>query len=340
MQEPCSHNFHCFACESRISSLNYSWNSSEFLSMVGCIHGCTSRPCPRCINHFKYVLGSKERTNSPVTEKRNIQVLSGPHLCPIPLSVLVQLESLFGGTLRAMHDGEETPILQPTLWDALLILRRTGIRFSELVHLEAPSQPDHQGCLEQDADGIWWLRINRLGTKALREYRIPIHPERGVIEAIRRQCQRIMDMPDSSGEHILFRHCKRRLTSTDLRNALRKLAPHLLYEGQPYVITISQLRHTLLLDAFEHGTLFAMAKYLGHTDNTSPYMLEQNPHTLGQLPASDRPSQSTLHYYHHRHSEKLQDELSQWRKVHLDRKEKLLNMEQEQQDNGLQNPDQ
>jgi hypothetical protein len=71
----------------------------------------------------------------------------------IPLEVLVQLDKLLDQAIQSMIEGKEPAILSPMLWDAILILSRTGIRRCELTHLEAPSQADRQGCLEQDANG-------------------------------------------------------------------------------------------------------------------------------------------------------------------------------------------
>jgi len=299
--------------------------------------------CLHRVDGFADVLGIKAQPNTPITEKLSVRTRTiAPRLNPIPTGVLGQLDVLLMQALQVMHDGKEPPILQPILWDAILILRCTGIRFSELAHLEASLQPDQQECLDRDKYGRWWLCFKRPNTKVQIKRLIPIQLESVIIGAIHRQCQRIMNIPGSSSERTLFRPLKGKLTYMDMRNALRKLAPHLLYEGQPYVITTSQFRHTLTLDAFEHGVFSPFTMYLGHTDNTSPYLLEHDLHILGQLPAADRPSQSTLRYYYHCHAEKLQNDLSRWRErldKHL-QNEKSLNTEQEQQDDGLQNPEQ
>ncbi len=168
----------------------------------------------------------------------------------IPLEVLVQLDKLLDQAIQSMVEGKETTILSPMMWDAILILSRTGIRCSALTHLEAPSQADQQGCLEQDSSGSWWLLIKAKGTKANKDYRIPIHTDSGVIEAVHRQCLRIADIPDILGKHYLFRDDKGLLSSTAIRIALRKLAVHLTYEGQPYVIATHQFRHTLAQKTF------------------------------------------------------------------------------------------
>jgi integrase len=178
----------------------------------------------------------------------------------IPLEVLVQLDKLLDQAIQSMVEGKEPTILSPMMWDAILILSRTGIRSSELTHLEALSQADQQGCLEQDSSGSWWLLIKAGSTKANKDYRIPIHTYSGVIDAVHRQCLRISDMPDKFGECYLFRDDKGLLSSTAIRMALRKLSKHLTHEGQPYVITMHQFRRTLSQNAFVLGT------FMGHTN--------------------------------------------------------------------------
>src|SRR6266566_6875700 len=59
---------------------------------------------------------------------------------PIPPDVLDQLDPLLGQAEQAMQQGQEPFILAPMLWDALLILRHTGMRFEDLAHLKAPDE--------------------------------------------------------------------------------------------------------------------------------------------------------------------------------------------------------
>jgi hypothetical protein len=78
-------------------------------------------------------------------------------------------------------------MLQISFWDALLILRHTGMRFEDLAHLKAPDGHGRKGCLSQDSDGYWWICIDDTNTKMGREHRIPTREVDGVIDAIRRQ---------------------------------------------------------------------------------------------------------------------------------------------------------
>ena len=151
-------------------------------------------------------------------------------------------------------------------WDALLILRRTGMRFEDLAHLKAPDAHGRDGCLVQDSDGYWWIRIDHRFTKMGRDHRIPTRQSDGVIAAIGRQRARIGQIPNYFNEHYLFRHERGVLAGNVFNQALRnKLAPHLLHEGQPYPITAYQFRHTIATEMIEQGIdIYTVKEFLGH----------------------------------------------------------------------------
>ena len=50
-----------------------------------------------------------------------------------------------------MEDSEETPIVSPTYWDLIIILRYTGRRFEDIAHLIADGSDID--CLKYDLDG-------------------------------------------------------------------------------------------------------------------------------------------------------------------------------------------
>lgn len=221
--------------------------------------------CSNFADSFKDVLGTKGKLNLFMAEKRGM-----PRVHLIPPSVLEQFDMLLRQAHQAMCEGKETPTLQPMIWDALLILRQTGIRFNELVHLEATLQIGDHACLKQNAEGTW-LCIGDV--KLQRKRFIPIQEGSGVIEAIYRQGQRVTSTPTTSSGYTLFRNNKGQLTSIALKSALRKLAPHLLYEGQPYMISIHQFRHTIYQDAFEHDGIFGLTAFLGHAASAALHHL-------------------------------------------------------------------
>jgi integrase len=184
---------------------------------------------------------------------------------PIPPDVLDQLDPLVGQAEKAMQQGQDPFILAPMVWDALLILRHTGMRFEDLAHLKAPDERGRNGCLDQDSEGYWWICIDHTNTKMAREHRIPTRQADGVIDAIRRQQERAKPLPDHFAAHYLFRTDKGIITSGQMQEALKKLASHLTYEGRPYLMTAHQFRHSLATDMIEHGVdIYTVKEFLGH----------------------------------------------------------------------------
>ncbi len=189
---------------------------------------------------------------------------------PIPPDVLDQFDALLKQAEEAMQRGQEPPVLSPMSWDVLLILRHTGMRFEDLAHLKAPDEHGRNGCLDQDSDGYWWIRIDHTNTKMGKDHRIPTRTNDGVIndgviDAIRRQGERISHLPNHFGAHYLFRTEQGVLLRMTFSTGLRKLAPSLQHEGRPYLITPHQFRHTLATDMIEQGVdIYTVKEFLGH----------------------------------------------------------------------------
>jgi integrase len=184
---------------------------------------------------------------------------------PIPPDVLDQLDPLLEQAATAMKEGREPAILAPVFWDALLILRHTGMRFEDLAHLKAPDEHGKRGCLDQDSEGYWWICIDSTNTKMRREHRIPTREVDGVINAICRQQERAKQFPDHFDAHYLFRVEKGILTDRKIEKALQKLASHLTHEELPYQITPHQFRHTVATDMIEQGVdIYTVKEFLGH----------------------------------------------------------------------------
>ncbi len=184
---------------------------------------------------------------------------------PIPPQVLDQFDPLLEQAVEAMKQGQQPSFLAPVWWDALLILRRTGMRFEDVAHLKMPDEHGRNGCLDQDADGYWWIRISYEHTKMRRDHRIPTRMNDGVIDAIRRQCERARQFPDHFGGHYLFRTAKGVILYSHMYVALKKLAHHLAYEQHPYIISPHQFRHTIATDMIEQGVdIYTVKEFLGH----------------------------------------------------------------------------
>ena len=102
-----------------------------------------------------------------------------------------------------------------------------------------------------------------------REHRIPTRKADGVIDAIRRQQERAKHFPDHFEAHYLFRTEKGVLTRGQIERALKKLAPHLKHEEQPYLMTAHQFRHSIATDMIEQGVdIYTVKEFLGHRSLT------------------------------------------------------------------------
>jgi hypothetical protein len=74
---------------------------------------------------------------------------------PVPPDVLDQFDALLEKAVEVMKQDKMPDVLSPMMWDALLILRRTGMRSEDLAHLKAPDEHGRNGCLDQDSEGYW-----------------------------------------------------------------------------------------------------------------------------------------------------------------------------------------
>jgi len=184
---------------------------------------------------------------------------------PIPPDVADRLDALLYQAVEAMKAGKEPAILSPMLWDALLILRRTGMRTEDVCHLTSPDANGRNGCLDQDSEGYWWIRIEHENHKMGKDHRIPTKTTDGTVDAIRRQVGRSQAFENHFGKGYLFRHAGGTLGYEQLKGALRKLAPHLMHEGQPYRIAPHQFRHTMATEMIEMGVdPYTVKEFLGH----------------------------------------------------------------------------
>jgi integrase len=184
---------------------------------------------------------------------------------PILPDVIEQFDAWLDKAVAAMQSNEAPPLLHPMLWDALLILRRTGMRTEDLCHLKQPDTNGKNGCLEQDSAGDWWIRIDAKNHKMGKDHRIPTKQSDGTVEAIRRQVQRVVGVENHLGDWLLFRDDRGSLRYSVVNGALRKLSAHLSHEGRPYKISPHQFRHTIATDMIEMGVdPYTVKEFLGH----------------------------------------------------------------------------
>ncbi|MEK4899690.1 hypothetical protein N2V86_28590 [Bacillus sp. FSL R5-0811] len=71
---------------------------------------------------------------------------------PIPPHIKIKLDDYLENiVIPLLEDSEETPIVSPTYWDLIIILRYTGRRFEDIAHLIADGSDID--CLKYDLDG-------------------------------------------------------------------------------------------------------------------------------------------------------------------------------------------
>ena len=124
-----------------------------------------STPAHHCLRHVRTMLDHMATSPTwlgPRPQHGLIWPGDAPALAdtlprPVPPDVLDQLDALLEQAVQAMRNGQTPSLLQPLYWDAILILRHTGMRFGDLAHLKAPDIHGRNGCLEQDSEGYWWI---------------------------------------------------------------------------------------------------------------------------------------------------------------------------------------
>jgi len=184
---------------------------------------------------------------------------------PIPPDVADQFDALLNKAVAAMKASEQPPFLNGMIWDALLILRKTGMRAEDVCHLKALDTSGKNGCLDQDSESYWWIRIDAEDHKMGKDHRIPTKESDGTVDAIRRQGQRIAGVEDYFGKRLLFRHEHGALSYGQLNRALKKLAARLSHEGGSYKIAPHQFRHSIATDMIEMGIdMRTVQEFLGH----------------------------------------------------------------------------
>lgn len=231
------------------TAANRSWSYFRLM-----LHFMATNPAWKGPRPPRFLIYPEDIPNRPDTHPR-----------PIPPDVVDQFDAMLEKAVTAMKAGEEPPVLSPMLWDALLILRQTGMRTEDVCHLKTPDANGRNGCLVQDPDGYWWIRIDAENHKMGKEHKIPTRQSDGSIDAIRRQTKRIEGVEDHYGKRLLFRTAEGTLAYREVNAALVKLTGHLTHEGKPYKIAPHQFRHTKATDMIEMGTdIYMVKEFLGH----------------------------------------------------------------------------
>ena len=217
---------------------------------------------------------------------------------PIPPEIKVQLDDYLESTIiPLLEERKQTPIVEPTYWDLLIVIRYTGRRFEDIAHLLAIHKDKSKECLQYDLDGDPQLYLDHRIAKIEKDLKIPIgHLKdsngRNIVKrAILRQKERIKDLPPApDGFYYLFREVKVEnrggagkpilnskgeniidCISYDFFNntmVLPKIAeqiPLQNLDGTVYKITAHQFRHTVATEMIDAGVdIYAVKEFLGH----------------------------------------------------------------------------
>ncbi|MDA2518596.1 site-specific integrase [Bacillus cereus] len=208
---------------------------------------------------------------------------------PIPPHIKVKLDDYLENTIiPLLENGEDTPIIAPTYWDLILILRNTGRRFEDMAHLIADGSDID--CLRYDLDGDPQLYVDHRIAKIAKEIVVPCaHMKdsegRNIVErAILRQKRRIDNLPPtkSDKQKYLFRKIvdydkdNKPITETinkyKFRTELIKICNQIplvnfgAESGEIYKITPHQFRHTVATEMVDAGVdIYAVKNFLGHS---------------------------------------------------------------------------
>ncbi|MGE1103238.1 tyrosine-type recombinase/integrase [Peribacillus simplex] len=208
---------------------------------------------------------------------------------PIPPHIKMQLDEYLENTIiPLLEDGEDTPIIAPTYWDLILILRNTGRRFEDMAHLIADGSDID--CLRYDLDGDPQLYVDHRIAKIAKGIIVPCaHMKdsegRNIVErAILRQKERVKDLPStkSDKQKYLFREIldydkdNKQITETikskQFDRLLNKVCTQIplanigAESGVIYKITAHQFRHTVATEMIDAGVdIYAVKNFLGHS---------------------------------------------------------------------------
>lgn len=217
---------------------------------------------------------------------------------PIPPEIKVQLDDYLESTIiPLLEEGEPTPIIEPQYWDLVIVIRYTGRRFEDIVHLIAEHKDKSMECLQYDLDGDPQLYLDHRIAKIPKDLRIPIghlkdSEGRNIVErAILRQKERVRDLaPVPDGICYLFRETKvesrgggeRPILNSKGENIVECLQYRFMnkvmlvkiseqiplknLDGSLYKISPHQFRHTVATEMIDAGVdIYAVKEFLGHT---------------------------------------------------------------------------
>lgn len=250
---------------------------------------------------FKYMYANKWQ-EGPTTDTLIIDydipqyVRSLPKPIPPHLKVILDdyLETII---IPLLAKGEPTPIIEPMIWDMIILLRYTGRRFEDAAHLLADGS--ESDCLKYDADGDPILFTDHRIAKIPKDIIVPLahlvdsQGNNIVEQAILRQKNRVRGLGPVTvdGNKYLFRRIKvenrgyapdtpvfdkdgKPIIEVVEHHAfsdvhLSKVCRHLNLRDENsdiYNITPHQFRHTVATEMIDAGVdIYAVKEFLGHS---------------------------------------------------------------------------
>lgn len=159
--------------------------------------------------------------------------------------------------------GEDTPIVEPQYWDLLILLRYSGLRLQEVLHLIAEHVDKRKECLQYDSQEdckpyLNYCLFKKSGTPFTKISISHLEDSSGrnmVERAIIRQKNRVENLPATSdGSYYLFREVNSKseivtVSVMKVNRMLKKLSeriPLKTLDGSIYKLSPRQFRTTVI----------------------------------------------------------------------------------------------
>ncbi|WP_055669063.1 tyrosine-type recombinase/integrase [Desnuesiella massiliensis] len=250
---------------------------------------------------FKYISDNRWDKNSSIDNLIiSHDIPRGNVTLPRPIEPHVkrQMDEYIEHTIvPLLEEDKVTPLIQPQYWDMIIVIRYTGRRYEDIVHLLADNSGED--CLRYDADGDPQLYIDHRIGKIPKDLIIPLAHLNDVTSygniverAIKRQKQRVRNLPPApDGYKYLFREIKfdnrgqgqgKKLIDKEGKDIVevipyikfqKRILPNICKgiplidgDGAIYNITPHQFRHTAATEMIDAGIdIYAVKEFLGHS---------------------------------------------------------------------------
>ena len=184
----------------------------------------------------------------------------------IPDEIKYQFDSYIEKVIIPLLEaGEDTPIIEPQYWDLLIVLRYSGLRTQEVLHIIDESVSEDTECFQYDSPEYWNDRLHYsipfMKTRMLymnNKIKLPQMAQTNMIsQAIIRQMKRVKTLPPTlNGCYYLFREMNSQskivpISSIKLNRILKKISetiPLNTFNGAIYKLSPRQFRATAIKD--------------------------------------------------------------------------------------------